>query len=82
MTTDPTEIVSESVPLESSWKRAKRIQLGLDVHGAHYVVVRKIDQAAAQPPQKFTPEQFLVFARKQRALAEEVYDCNKAGTFG
>jgi transposase len=82
MNTNPTHLVSEPVPLESSRKRAKRIKLGLDVHGAHHVVVRQIDEAAAQPPQKFTPEQFLVFARKQLALADEVHSCYEAGPFG
>jgi transposase len=46
------------------------------------VVVRQMDEAATQPPQKFTPEQFLVFARKQRALADEVHSCYEAGPFG
>lgn len=82
MNTNPTDTVSESVPLESSRKRAKRLKLGLDVHADHYVVVRQLDETAAQPPQRFTPEQFLVFARKQLALAEQVHSCYEAGPFG
>jgi transposase len=82
MNTNPTNQVSESVPLESSQKRARVIKLGLDVHGTHQVVVRQIDQAAPQPAQRFTPAQFLVFARKQLALAEAVHSCYEAGPFG
>ncbi len=82
MNTLPTNIPTIETPLVSSEKRAKRIKLGVDVHADHYVVVRQIDEAAAQPPQKFTPELFLVFARKQLALAEEVHCCYEAGPFG
>jgi len=58
------------------------IKLGLDVHAGHHVVVRQIDEAAAQPAQRFTPAGFLLFARKQLALAEAVHRCHEAGPFG
>jgi transposase len=82
MNINSTESITESVPLESSRKRAKRIKLGLDVHGAHHVVVRQIDEAAAQPAQRFTPAGFLLFVRKQVVLAETVHSCYEAGPFG
>jgi transposase len=55
-----------------------RIKLGVDVHADSYRVVRQIDDAA----QKMTPAQFLPFARKQLALAQEVHSCYEAGPFG
>ena len=58
------------------------IKLGIDVHLDRYVVVRQIDGGAPQPPQRFSPTQFLDWAKKQRALAKEVYSCYEAGPFG
>ena len=62
--------------------RAGIIKLGLDVHASSIVVVRQIDAQAAQPAQKFTPEQFLSFARRQLGQAEHVHSCYEAGPFG
>jgi transposase len=59
-----------------------RIKLGVDVHADSYRVVRQIDNATPQPAQKMTPQAFLVFARKQLALAHEVHCCYEAGPFG
>ena len=58
------------------------IKLGIDVHLDRYVVVRQIDGGAPQPPQRFSPTQFLEWARKQTALAKHVYSCYEAGPFG
>ena len=58
------------------------IKLGIDVHLDRYVVVRQIDGGAPQPPQRFSPSQFLEWAKKQRALAKQVYSCYEAGPFG
>ena len=46
------------------------------------MVVRQIDGGAPQPPQRFNPSQFLEWARKQTALAKQVYSCYEAGPFG
>jgi transposase len=62
--------------------RAGVIKLGLDVHASSIVVVRQIDAQVAQPAQRFTPEQFLVFARRQVAQAQVVHSCYEAGPFG
>jgi transposase len=63
--------------------RAHRaIKLGIDVHLDRYVVVRQIDGGAPQPPQRFSPSQFLAWAKKQTELAEKVYSCYEAGPFG
>lgn len=58
------------------------IKLGIDVHLDRYVVVRQIDGGAPQPPQRFSPSQFLEWAKKQTALAKQVYSCYEAGPFG
>jgi transposase len=60
----------------------KVIKLGIDVHLDRYVVVRQIDGGAPQPPQRFSPSQFLEWAKKQTQLAEKVYSCYEAGPFG
>jgi transposase len=58
------------------------IKLGIDVHLDRYVVVRQIDGAAPQPPQRFSPAQFLEWVKKQRRLAKKVSSCYEAGPFG
>src|SRR6266536_4900788 len=58
------------------------IKLGIDVHADRYVVVRQIDGGAPQPPQRFSPSQFLEWAKKQIGLAKRVYSCYEAGPFG
>lgn len=68
--------------LNTVQRQFRRIKLGIDVHAKQYVVVRQIDDAAPQPAQKFTPEQFESFVRRQLALAEEVHSCYEAGPFG
>src|SRR6266498_82152 len=56
----------------------RHIKLGIDVHLDRYVVVRQIDGGAPQPPQRFSPAQFLEWVRKQTELAEQVYICYDA----
>lgn len=63
-------------------KPHRQIKLGVDVHWRQYVVVRQIDDASPQPPQRFTPEEFLAWAKKQTQLADEVHCCYEAGPFG
>lgn len=62
--------------------RAKTIKLGIDVHADSYRVVRQVDHASPQPAQKFTPQAFLEWAKKQLTQAQEVYSCYEAGPFG
>jgi transposase len=62
--------------------KAKCIKLGIDVHADSYRVVRQVDHATPQPAQKFTPKDFLVWARKQLAQAQQVHSCYEAGPFG
>lgn len=58
------------------------IKLGIDVHLERYVVARQIDGGTPQPAQSFTPSQFLLWAKKQKELADNVYSCYEAGPFG
>lgn len=62
--------------------KAKCIKLGIDVHADSYRVVRQVDHATPQPAQKFTPEGFLLWVKKQINQAEAVYTCYEAGPFG
>jgi transposase len=62
--------------------KAKCIKLGIDVHADSYRVVRQFDHATPQPAQKFTPKDFLVWAKKQLTLAESVHSCYEAGPLG
>ena len=62
--------------------KIQRIKLGIDVHADSYRVVRQLDNANPQPAQKFTPTDFLLWAKKQLAQAESVHSCYEAGPFG
>jgi transposase len=62
--------------------KAKCIKLGIDVHADSYRVVRQIDHATPQPAQKFNPNGFLIWAKKQLEQAEEVHSCYEAGPLG
>ena len=63
-------------------KMYQLIKLGIDVHWREYVVVRQIEGSAPQPPQRFTPEAFAVWVKKQTTLAEVVHCVYEAGPFG
>jgi len=45
-------------------------------------VVRQVDHATPQPAQKFTPRDFLIWAKKQLDQAESVHSCYEAGPLG
>jgi transposase len=62
--------------------QTKSIKLGIDVHADSYRVVRQLDHATPQPAQKFTPQEFLLWAQKQLTQAQAVYSCYEAGPFG
>jgi transposase len=62
--------------------KAKSIKLGIDVHADSYRVVRQLDHATPQPAQKFTPQGFLIWARKQLEQGETVHSCYEAGPLG
>ena len=46
------------------------------------MVVRQIDNQVPQSPQRFTPQKFLSWVKKQRSLAKRVVTCYEAGCFG
>ena len=79
-TSTPASDAPASPP--GSPRRHEIIKLGLDVHLDRYVVVRQIDGGAPQPPQRFSPAQFLGWAKKQTELAKRVESCYEAGPFG
>ena len=63
-------------------KKASVIKIAIDMHLRNYRVVRQIDYSRPQPAQKFAPEAFYGWLRKQRALGERVVVCYEAGCFG
>ena len=62
--------------------KAKAIKLGIDVHLGRYVVVRIVDGGTPQPPQRFSPAEFMLWVAKQLTLADKVFTCYEAGPFG
>jgi len=60
----------------------QKICLGIDWHADQYRVVRIIDNGGPEPAQRFTPEEFLKWAKKQTRLAWQVYSCYEAGAGG
>lgn len=58
------------------------IKLGIDWHARSYRVARLIDNGGPEPAQKFTPEAFLAWVKKQQGLAREVITCYEAGPGG
>lgn len=62
--------------------QAECIKLGIDVHADSYQVVRQLDDATPQPAQKFTPNDFLRWTKKQLTQAGEVHSCYEAGPLG
>jgi len=81
MNTNDTQITATATAPQGV-KPHRQIKLGVDVHWRQYVVVRQIDGASPQPPQRFTPEEFVAWAKKQTQLADEVHCCYEAGPFG
>ena len=73
---------SAQAAVEPARPKAKTIKLGLDVHLDRYVVVRIIEGGTPQPPQRFEPNEFLLWVAKQMTLAEQVFTCYEAGPFG
>ena len=65
-----------------NYTKAKSIKLGIDVHADSYRVVRQLDHATPQPAQKFSPEGFILWVKKQLTLADEVHSCYEAGPLG
>ena len=77
------QVASKTSSVEvSTPPRYQQIKLGLDVHAASIVVARMVEGAKAQPPQTFQVADFLAWARKQKALAQEVVSCYEAGPTG
>lgn len=81
MNTNDTQLTPTAIAPQGV-KPHRLIKLGVDVHWREYVVVRQIDGMSPQPPQRFAPEAFVVWAKKQTDLADEVHCCYEAGPFG
>ena len=65
-------VASQTEPVQPVYQQ---IKLALDVHAGDLMVVRMVDGAKPQPPQKMTTERFLEWVAKQKAQAREVISC-------
>jgi transposase len=61
---------------------AELIKLGVDTHAGQYTFARMVDHGGMQPPQSLSPEAFVQFLKKQRALARRVVMVYEAGPYG
>jgi transposase len=75
-------IPQSSASAAKSSTKAEVIYLGIDVHLKWYVVCRKVEGATPQPAQRFKPEEFKLWALKQKTQAKRVVCCYEAGPFG
>jgi transposase len=73
---------AEALPVIAQEPKAQIIHLGIDVHLRQHVVCRKIDAATPQPAQRFTPDEFIAWAIKQKLQAHRVVCCYEAGPMG
>ena len=73
----PCNDINERYQTETGARRSNQARAGRAC--SSIVVVRQID---AQVAQRFTPEQFPVFVRKQLTRAEAVRSCYEAGPLG
>ena len=75
-------VASEAEAIQTTQVVYEQIKLALDVHAGDLMVVRMVDGAKPQPPQKMTNERFLEWVAKQKAQAREVISCYEAGPTG
>lgn len=82
MNTQQNSPTSETRAEQAASKKYQSIKLGIDWHATQYRVVRMIDRAGPEPAQRFTPANFLAWAKKQLTLAHKVDSCYEAGAGG
>lgn len=76
VTTTPTPVQAAKPPYD-------RILLGIDQHAEHLRIVRQLDGAGTQPPQRVYPGANLeAFIKKQLAQAQQVFAVYEAGPCG
>src|SRR5215469_1767435 len=73
-------LTSETKPQTSP--KATLIKVSVDVHAISYSVVRQVDNARMQPPQRIKPEEYVLWVAKQRLMAQRVVVCYESGPMG
>jgi transposase len=73
---------SEARAEQAAAQKYSTLKLGLDVHADWIVVVRIIEHGAPEPAQRFKPDAFPAWVKKQLAMAHTVHSCYEAGPFG
>src|SRR5450755_4589013 len=61
--------VQSAAPASTPAPSHELIKLAIDAHAKFFMVARQVDNAVAQPPQKFDREQLLRFIAKQKSMA-------------
>ena len=62
--------------------QTRTLKLALDVHLLQHVVAMQYDGQAPKPPQRFKPQDFLVWVEKQIVQGWQIISCYEAGPFG
>jgi transposase len=62
--------------------QTRTLKLALDVHLLQHVVAMQYDGQAPKPPQRFKPQDFLVWVEKQIVQGWRIVSCYEAGPFG
>ncbi len=57
-------------------------KLGIDTHAATFMVARQLEGMNPQPPQRFGPDKFLAWVKKQVQAGYQVVSCYEAGPTG
>lgn len=58
------------------------IKLGVDTHAGQYTFARMVDHLGMQPTQALSPEAFVKFLARQKAMARRVVMVYEAGPYG
>jgi transposase len=76
-------LTTTATPAQAAKPLCDRLLLGIDQHAEHLRIVRQLDGAGTQPPQRVYPGGDLErFIKKQLALAHKVYAVYEAGPCG
>ena len=60
-------VASQGKPVQPAQPVCEQMKLALDVHAGDLMVVRMLDGAKPQPPQKMTTEYFLEWVAKRKS---------------
>ena len=77
-----TTAVVSAQPVTNLNPQSRVLKLALDVHLHAHVVALQYDGSSPQPPQRFTPKDFLLWVQKRHHAGWKIISCYEAGPFG